>query len=381
MPPSSTSSRGRRVATIVLICIVVLGAALLVGSKITTGQYAITPGTAQPVAPLITVAGHPEVSGTGSIMLTDVLLTQVTWTNYLWFELNSNTSFVPSSALVPPGVSTSQLNAQGYLEMSQSKEAAKTAALERLGYKVGATPDGTVVTAVASDAAAASAVSVADIITGVGAQDVTSSCGLVSAIHDLAPGTKISLQVRPATIHPGGQITNAAPVERTVVLGPPRSKASTGCPGVVGPQRSSLGVGLEDDVSYQYPIAISISTPDIGGPSAGLAMTLGIIDELSGGSLVHHRILAATGTIAPDGHVGDVGGVPQKTVAVASAGATTFFVPEVEKSAADSKAPSSLSVVPVKSLDEALDELFKLGGTITMANGTVEGEQSASSGS
>jgi PDZ domain-containing protein len=381
MPPAPPSSRGRRIATVALICVLVVGIALFAGSKVSTGQYAITPGSAQPVAPLITVAGHPEVSGSGQIMLTDVLLSPVTWTNYLWFKLSSNTSFIPSSALVPPGVSPSQLDTQGYLEMAQSKEAAKTAALERLGYKVDATPDGAVVTAVASDSAASSTVSVADVITGVGAQSVTSSCGFVAAIHDLAPGTKISLQVRPAAIHAGGQITNGAPVERTVVLGPPLSKASTGCPGVVGPQRSSLGVGLEDDVSYHYPIAISISTPDIGGPSAGLAMTLGIIDELSGGSLVHHKILAATGTMAPDGIVGDVGGVPQKTVAVASAGATTFFVPVVEKSAAESKAPSSLAIVPVKSLDQALNELFKLGGSITMANGSIEGKQPASSGS
>jgi PDZ domain-containing protein len=204
---------------------------------------------------------------------------------------------------------------------------------------------------------------------------------MIAALHELRPGTAVQLSVRVATIHDSGQITNAAPLMRSVVLGKPRSTASTGCPGLVGPQRSSLGVALDDDVAYSYPVAISISTPDIGGPSAGLAMTLGIMDELSGGTLVEHRTLAATGTIDPTGAVGDVGGVPQKTVAVSKAGATIFFVPSVELSAARSKAPSSLSVVPVETLDQALRKLFAMGGTLKLADGKVEGATAAGSGS
>ncbi len=71
-------------------------------------------------------------------------------------------------------------------------------------------------------------------------------------------------------------------------------------------------------------------TQDIGGPSAGLAMTLGIIDKLSSGRLTGNRIVAATGTIDQYGNVGDVGGVAEKTIAVERAGATIFFVPSVE---------------------------------------------------
>ena len=381
MAPPAQRSRRRLIAIIIIVVVLVLGTAAAIGSKINTGDYAITPGSAQSVAPLITVAGHPESPGSGKIMLTDVLLTQLNWTNYLVYKLNSDADIIPSSELVDPGVSPSQLDAQGYLEMAQSKAAAKTAALQRLGYSVGAMPDGAVVTAVAEGAPAQNALSVADVVVGVDGQAVTSSCSMIAALHDLAPGTAVQLSVRVATIHDSGQITNAAPVTRSVTLGQPRSSASTGCPGVSGPQRSSLGVALDDDVAYSYPVAISISTPDIGGPSAGLAMTLGIIDELSGGSLVKHRTLAATGTIDPTGAVGDVGGVPQKTLAVSRAGATTFFVPSVELGAARSKAPSTLSVVPVTSLDQALTKLFAMGGTIRLADGKVEGATGVSSGS
>ena len=70
---------------------------------------------------------------------------------------------------------------------------------------------------------------------------------------------------------------------------------------------------------------MTVHTQNIGGPSAGLAMTLGIIDKLSSGRLTGHRIIAATGTIDQNGNVGDVGGVAEKTIAVERAGATRLL--------------------------------------------------------
>ena len=58
---------------------------------------------------------------------------------------------------------------------------------------------------------------------------------------------------------------------------------------------------------WHFPVDVTVHTQNIGGPSAGLAMTLGIIDKLSSGRLTGHRIVAATGTIDQNGNVGDVG--------------------------------------------------------------------------
>ncbi len=107
-----------------------------------------------------------------------------------------------------------------------------------------------------------------------------------------------------------------------------------------------------------------MNTADIGGPSAGLAMALGIMDKLSGGHLTGNRIVAATGTIDPAGNVGDVGGVAEKTIAVERAGATVFFVPPQELAAAKSKDTSQLHVYAVSTLDQALRILKSLGGTL-----------------
>jgi PDZ domain-containing protein len=125
-----------------------------------------------------------------------------------------------------------------------------------------------------------------------------------------------------------------------------------------------LGVETATQQDFSIPLAVSINTQDIGGPSAGLAMTLGVLDALSGGHLVGDKTIAATGTIAPDGAVGDVGGVPQKTIAVERAGATVFLVPPQELAAARSKATPSLHIYAVSTLAQALSVLERLGGRL-----------------
>ena len=70
--------------------------------------------------------------------------------------------------------------------------------------------------------------------------------------------------------------------------------------------------------------------PDVGGPSAGLAFTLGTMDVMTKGSLTGGHKVATTGTIDPDGNVGPIGGVHQKMLAVKASGAEEFLVPRSE---------------------------------------------------
>jgi PDZ domain-containing protein len=123
-------------------------------------------------------------------------------------------------------------------------------------------------------------------------------------------------------------------------------------------------VAMGTQPEYDFPFPITINSDQIGGPSAGLAWTLGLINSLSGGRLTGGLTIAASGTIRPDGSVGDVGGLEQKTVAVENAGATVFFVPNYPDSVdpARAKATANLKVFPVSSLGQALRELEKLGG-------------------
>jgi PDZ domain-containing protein len=125
-----------------------------------------------------------------------------------------------------------------------------------------------------------------------------------------------------------------------------------------------VGIALENGFHYSLPARVSINTANIGGPSAGLAMTLALINKLSAGSLTGGHAVAATGTMSTDGQVGAVGGVREKAVAVHKAGATYFFVPNGggDVNAAKAADQPDLTIVPVRSLKQVLADLKRIGG-------------------
>jgi PDZ domain-containing protein len=123
-----------------------------------------------------------------------------------------------------------------------------------------------------------------------------------------------------------------------------------------------LGISSQEFTNYQFPINVKINTQLVGGPSAGLAFTLAIIDDLTPGSLTGGRQVAVTGTIAPDGTVGEVGGVEQKAITARANGVRLMIVPKAE--AADARrGAGNVRVVGVDSVDQALAALHQAGGS------------------
>ncbi|MEW2044418.1 S16 family serine protease [Streptomyces sp. NPDC005476] len=111
-------------------------------------------------------------------------------------------------------------------------------------------------------------------------------------------------------------------------------------------------------------VKVTLTLADVGGPSAGLLFSLGIVDKLdgdgSGGDLTGGRTIAGTGTIEADGTVGAVGGVALKTQAARRDGATVFLVPKAECSDAEAELPRGLRLVPVTTLKGAVSALTAL---------------------
>lgn len=111
-------------------------------------------------------------------------------------------------------------------------------------------------------------------------------------------------------------------------------------------------------------IKVTLKLADVGGPSAGLLFSLGIIDKLNGdgedGDLTGGRTIAGTGTIDAAGKVGAVGGVSLKTQAAKRDGATVFLVPKAECSDAKAELPKGLRLVPVTTLKGAVSALEAL---------------------
>ncbi|OIV37422.1 hypothetical protein BIV57_11145 [Mangrovactinospora gilvigrisea] len=117
-------------------------------------------------------------------------------------------------------------------------------------------------------------------------------------------------------------------------------------------------------------VKVTLDLPDVGGPSAGLLFSLGIVDKIQGdghgGDLTGGKDIAGTGTITAKGAVGPVGGATLKTQAAKAAGATVFLVPKGECSSAKANLPSGLRLVPVVSLQDAIGSLRALhtGGSV-----------------
>jgi PDZ domain-containing protein len=366
-PPGYVAPAGkrRRWPIVLLSLVVLLGATSWVLSHWHVNYYAITPGDAQPVAPLIDVPAHLDHRLSGNILLTDVYVQPLTALGYLQERYFSSVAQVISSEdLLGPSTPADQFLAQGYLEMTQAQQAATAAALNHLGYTVSAKDAGALIYGIEPGSPASGYLKVAQVILGVDYTNTPTACGLVSALHGLRPGSVALLKLEKSTISASGVFEPGPIVEQKVTLGtPPKGLVETGCGPSTVPT-AYLGIQPENQYSWHFPVNVEVHTADIGGPSAGLAMTLGIIDKLSGGRLTGGRIVAATGTIDPAGDVGDVGGVAQKTIAVERAGATVFFVPPQELAAARSKDTAQLHVYAVSTLDQALRILERLGGTL-----------------
>ena len=122
-----------------------------------------------------------------------------------------------------------------------------------------------------------------------------------------------------------------------------------------------LGILTQTLGSWRFPFTVTIDTQRVSGPSAGLAFTLAVIDDLTPGDLTGGRRVAVTGTIEPDGSIGPVGGVAQKAITAERDGATALIVPIDEAQDARSHA-GHLRIFTVRTINDALSALHQLGG-------------------
>jgi Lon-like protease len=362
LPPRVTDSprRPRRWPWVVGVLALVLVAAVLCTSLVTAPYYELLPGQAQAVAGLIKVPAGQGHRPAGQLLLTDVDVSTMHYIQFVPAWLDPNASVVPADELTG-SLPVSEFDAEGTVDMSESQLTAESVALRQLGYQVPERDAGVTVYVVDPKSPAWNVLHVGDVVTAVDGVPTPNPDQLVSLLHSrFRPGQTVTLQV--------GSIDHPTPGHAvTLRLGSTRQN------GVVEPL-----VGIGDPAAeipamgtqpvYDLPFPVSVSSDNIGGPSAGLAFTLGIINTLTGGRLTGGHVVAATGTIHPDGTVGDVGGVAQKTVAVERAGATLFLVPPQELAVARSKATGNLKVEAVSSLSQALQDLAAIGGHLGKAS-------------
>ena len=125
-----------------------------------------------------------------------------------------------------------------------------------------------------------------------------------------------------------------------------------------------IGIGI--DISYSAEFDIKFGVTGVGGPSAGSMFAIGIIDKLTPGALTKGKIIAGTGTIDPDGNVGEIGGIQQKLIGARDAGAVLFLAPQGNCVDVIGHIPDGMTVAAVETLEDAMEaiEAFNAGKTV-----------------
>jgi PDZ domain-containing protein len=327
----------RRIATGLLV---LLGVAAVAGLFIHLPYRIISPGSATPLGQdVVSVRGASTYPHHGELLYLTVRVTpsDPNLYRYLFAHLDSDVSIIGRSDF--QGCASDEENLRiSNLEMRDSQDTAKTVALQRLGYTVPAEKSQTTIVDVMCNGPSAGKLQLGDDITAVDGHPVATASDVKPLIVAHEPGDVVRVTV-----------------DRDGVTRQVSVKAGA------RDHQAFLGISSADVAEHRFPIDVNIDTAHVSGPSAGLAFTLAIIDDLTPGDLTGGRRVAITGTIAPDGSVGPVGGVVQKAVAARSAGATLMLVPPDEFKDAKAHA-DGMKVVSVRTLDDALNALRKAGG-------------------
>ena len=297
-----------------LLAAVVVAVGLLVAVSLPVPYVVESPGPvfdvlgSSTVGPLITISGATTYKTAGVMDLTTVSErggpgTRLLLTGLVGAWLTPTDAVVPRWVLYPDQKSAAQINADNTAQMVQSQDAAAIAALRHLKIPVTLTVVvGTIVAGLPADGH----LEPGDRIISVDGKAISAATDVTAAVTKHQPGERVVFEVER-----GGTVRNITLVTvRSTDTGPSRAV-----------------VGFQTGIGYTSPVKVTIQLDDVGGPSAGLMFTLGIIDKLTAVQENGGQHVAGTGTMDENGKVGAIGGIRQKMAAARADGATIFLVP------------------------------------------------------
>lgn len=305
-----------------LLLAVVTSAALY---YIPTPYVLRAPGRTTPAGPMVQIRNEKTYPTTGELLIATVFIERANALTCLYSMLE------PASELVP-------LNDYSRVEersddgadlgMAISHYTSQVAALRYLGYKLENEPVG---------------VRILQVLPDTPAEGVLRRGDLVTAVN-------------------GGPIKTMEELQRSVrgSLGPIKLQVRRGLEQLdleLTPENRAIGVQGQTTVAPgNLPVSIEIDSGGIAGSSAGLCFSLEIIDRLTPDDLTRGRLVAATGTIDPNGKVLSITGARFKAVAASRAGVSIFLCPREDADEARA-AGTGLTIVPVSTLEEAIQAL------------------------
>jgi Lon-like protease len=320
-----------------VVVLLVVGVLYVVPSD----RYILLPDRARPLDPRVEVEGEKPDPDGGGINYVAVDVRKASLLEKIFPSLYEGATLEPVSAVLAEGEDEQAHRRCELAAMRRSQEYATTVALRALDYRVPTRRLGVSVEGTFAGYPAAGKVQACDWIRAIDGEPVRRSADVTRVLRQKKPGDRVTL-----VIEREGK-------RRTVML----QAASDPPPRFRG--RAFIGVSVADAFdALKFPVDVKIDLGQVGGPSAGLAFALDLVEEL-GRDLDRGYRVAATGEIFLDGSVSAVGGVKQKTIGARRSGMDLFIVPGENADVARRHA-NGLRIIPVDSFQQALRALATL---------------------
>ena len=306
---------------------------------IPSDKYILLPDKARPLAPQVFVDGERRDNDGGGIYYVAVQIDKASVLEKMFPGIREGSTLVPASAIRAPGESESEHRQVELRAMADSQKVGAAVALKSLGYPVRVKVLGTIIAGVDPKGPSNGKLEPGDTIIAVDGQATKTLADIRREIRKHKPGETVQVDVRRN--------------------GKPKTVAIKTVPEKKHPERPIIGVFLQADSRISLPRTVRIDLGQVGGPSAGLAFALDVLEELGRNVDRGHRV-AASGELELDGTVLPVGGLKQKTIGARRAGVDVFLVPAGENAKDARRYAGSMKVMPVKSFRQALQALATL---------------------
>ena len=303
-------------------------------------SFLLIPDNPRPAANVVTIAHAKADHDKGGVYFLDVIQRHASQLEVDFPGLAPDGSdFLPASDVQPAGASESQAQQFELEEMATSQQIAAAVALRQLGRKVDVTANGALIIATYPGSPADGRLFPGDVIVSVDGHRVERTDQARALLRRHHPGETVSLGLRNRSgLRAVTVRTIADPQDRSVPI---------------------VGVLLEQAAHIKLPFPVTIDTGNIGGPSAGLAFALEVMEKL-GRDVDRGYKVAATGEIFLDGSVGPIGGAKQKTIGAARSGVDILLVPAGDNATTARKYAGHMRVIAVESFRQALHALATL---------------------
>jgi len=328
-----------------------------------TGFLVEGPGSSFDLQQDLEVSGTEQYSSRGELMLTSVRLEESILMYHVLSIFNHEFDLVKARDFLGEDLDVGERELRDDIITQVSENTASVVAMQKLGIPVELENNGVLVLSVLAGYPAEGKLEPGDVIVEIEGERVETVGRAGEILGSSPPGETLTLVVKTLNQEvfleehdepPGdgsGQPEGLWTGEREVQLQP-----------VWDPEldKAVVGVELRDFFTYSSEVGVSWElSASVKGPSAGLMMTLTLINALTPEDITGGKSVAGTGEIFMDGSVGPIGGLPMKIRSAEDKGAEVFLYP-LDNQDDLTGVSTTLELHPVSNLDEALEVLSPL---------------------